>query len=36
VCRPLHRHVVQDMSSPGWVQERARQARWLAAALDIV
>lgn len=27
--------VVQDMSSRGWVQERARQARWLAAALDL-
>jgi hypothetical protein len=27
--------VVQDMSSQGWVQERARQARWLAAALDL-
>jgi hypothetical protein len=27
--------VVQDMSSHGWVQERARQARWLAAALDL-
>ena len=27
--------VVQDMSSDGWVQERARQARWLAAALDL-
>lgn len=27
--------VVQDMSSHGWVQERARQGRWLAAALDL-
>ena len=27
--------VVQDMSSRGWVQERARQAHWLIAALDL-
>ncbi len=27
--------VVQDMSSLGWVRERARQGRWLAAALDL-
>jgi hypothetical protein len=27
--------VVQDMSSHGWVRERARQGRWLAAALDL-
>jgi hypothetical protein len=26
---------VQDMSSHGWVQERARQADWLAAALEL-
>ncbi len=27
--------IVQDMASAGWLQERARQARWLAAALDL-
>jgi hypothetical protein len=27
--------VIQDMSSHGWVRERVRQARWLAAALDL-
>jgi hypothetical protein len=27
--------VVQDMSSDGWVQERSRQARWLADRLDL-
>jgi hypothetical protein len=27
--------VVQDMSSDGWVEERSRQARWLAGRLDL-
>ena len=27
--------IVQDMSSDGWVQERSRQARWLADRLDL-
>lgn len=27
--------VVQDMTSDGWVQERARQARWLTVALEL-
>jgi hypothetical protein len=27
--------VVQDMTSAGWVAERARQARWLAGALAL-
>jgi hypothetical protein len=27
--------VVQDMSARGWAEERARQARWLAAALHL-
>lgn len=27
--------VVQDMTSPGWIQERARQARWLAHNLAL-
>jgi hypothetical protein len=26
---------VQDMSARGWAEERARQARWLAAALHL-
>lgn len=27
--------IVQDMTSDGWVQERARQARWLADRLNL-
>jgi hypothetical protein len=27
--------IVQDMSSDGWIEERARQAQWLADHLDL-